>query len=293
MIERVNSDIRIGLKQLGRFLRREKPVRSEIPHYIGDNYDLLHSVDPYLSSLMDRPSFQRLQVSLQKSDSYGDEVVDIAASRNFLRGLIFLDATRTIAIDPAYKWYDHESSDPFAPTSYPHGVFGGKAEREDMQKLLQYACKDLQTPAKMNQDGATLITGERENKQRSFELLPEDANTWLLNQKPQTIANFVVYRVFPSPLVWGKIISSLRDGGTLITTGYGKQNDSWREEKLKYEPDIARGGGVDVDNSALPTNGSSRLLGLISIAQFDHVHFYRKIRHLEPAEISQAILNNQ
>lgn len=204
-----------------------------------------------------------------------------------------MSVTKTTAIDPAYKWYDHKQKYPFAPTPYPHGVFGGKAEQEEMEKLLRYACKDLQIPPRMNRDGATQITGERDSKQRSFELLPEDANAWFLSQKPQTIANFVAYRVFPSPLIWGKIISSLKEGGILITTGYGKQNDSWRAEKLKYDPDIIFGGGVDVDNSPLPANGNSEILGLISVAQFDQVYFYHKTHHLEPTEITQAIINNQ
>lgn len=292
MIERVSRDIKGRVERLGRFLKREKPTETELPHYIDDDYNLLHYVDPYLHGLMNQESFQSLQASLQNSNSSGAEIVDIAASRNFLRGLFFLNSTKTTAIDPAYKWYDHEVKDPFAPTPYPHGVFGGKAEREEMEKLLRYACNDLQIPQKMSQNGTTKITGERGGKQRSFELLPEDANTWLLNQEPQTVANFVVYRIFPSPFIWGKIISSLKDGGILITTGYGQQNDSFRMERLNYDPDITHGGGVDVDNSSLPANGNSETLGLTSIAQFDHVHFYRKTNHLESGDITKAVINN-
>lgn len=293
MIEQIGNGIRSRVELLSRFLRGERLVKSELPHYIDDDYDLLHYVDPHLHSLMNRELFQSLRASLQNSNGGSTEAVDIAASRNFLRGLVFLNVAKIIALDPAYKWYDHETEDPFAPTPYPHGVFGGKAEREEMEKLLQYACSNLQVSTIMNQDGASQIIGERGGKPREFKLLPEDANAWLLVQRPQTVANFVVYRVFPSPLMWGKIISSLREGGILITTGYGRQNDSWRTEKLKYEPDISQGGGVDVDNSPLPTNGDSEALGLTSIAQFDSIHFYKKTLHLEPDEISKRIVNNQ
>jgi len=281
----MTEQIKAGLERLGRFSRKEKSTRTEAPQYIPDDYDLLYRINPYLHSLMNRSSFQCLQVSLRESKIEGTEVVDIGASSNFLRGTVFLNATRTIAIDPAYRLYDRNH----------HKAFVGKTERQEMEELLQYACRNLQIPARMNQNGATQITGEREGKRRSFELLPEDANTWLLNQKPQTIANFVVCRVFPSPSAWGKIISSLRDEGILITTGYGKQyDDSWREEKLRYDPDITQGGGMNIENSPLPSNGNSGILGLTSIAQFDRtLYFYRKNHHLEPVDISQAIINNQ
>lgn len=94
---------------------------------------------------------------MQKSNF--DDVVDIGAARNFLRGVLFFKATEIKAIDPAYKWYDYEGESLF-DLPYPEGIFGGKGERQEMEKLLKYTCKDLQIPEKMNNDGVTLITGE-------------------------------------------------------------------------------------------------------------------------------------
>lgn len=285
--------IRGGFEQLSKFFRKEKPDGSEMPYYVSDDYDLLYYVDPYLQNLLGRSSFQRLQTALQNAGMISD-VVDIGASRNFLRGLVFLNATKTTAIDPAYKWYDHESEDPFAQTPYPYGIFGGKAERRETERLLQYACGDLQIPERFDSEGSISITGERHNQQRIFKLVSEDANEWLLDQQPQTIENFVVNRVFPSAFAWGKILSSLREGGTLLTTGYGKlEQKLWETERVEYEPDISQGGGADVDNSPLPLNANSEAIGLTHIAQIGQIHFYKKIHHLETEDVSRAILNNR
>ena len=113
-----------------------------------------------------------------------------------------------------------------------------------------------------------------------------------MDQQPGTIGNFVVYRVFPSAPAWGRILSSLREGGILITTGYGKLVPL-QDEELQYEPDIAEGGGIDVYGSPLPLNGNTGAIGMTPIAQFDEINFYKKIRHLELERVSKAILDNQ
>ncbi len=151
----MSERIRGRLEQLGRFFKREKRIEPEIPSYINDDYDLLGHLDPPLHNELNRSSFQHLQTTLQSSETF-DDVVDIGASRNVLRGVAFLNTAKITAIDPAYRWYDYEMKDPFTQTPYPNGVFGGKIERKEMEKLLAYACRALEIPATMNQDRATL-----------------------------------------------------------------------------------------------------------------------------------------
>lgn len=281
------------LRQITRLFKGASPSIERPTGYIQDDYDLLYLVDGSLQRLIDRSSFQDLQYLLQNEITDRERVVDIGAGRNFLRGVVFLDAVKTIAVDPAYKWYDHHPRDPFGSRPYPSGVFGGQGERDEMENLLQSACRNLQIPARMNKAGATHIEGARDGERKSFELIPEDANTWLLNQKPQTVSNYVVYRVFPSPLAWGHLISSLKVGGLILTTGFGKQSDRWGSGNLKFNPDISQGGGVDIDNSQLPISGNSEAIGLESIAKINHVNFYRKRLHLNETDLSQIITDNQ
>lgn len=284
------------LEQIGRYIRGEKHEH-ERPHYIRDDFELLGHIDFVLQKLMNRASFRHLQTALQKSNF--NDVVDIGASSNFLRGVVFFNATEIKAIDPAYKWYDYEAESPSAPRPYPDAVFGGKPLRQEMEGFLQYTCRNIQIPAKMNPNGVTLITGERHAQRRQFELIPEDANKWLLDQQSQSIGNFVVFRVFPSASAWGRIISSLKEGGILLTTGYGRLDPIYVEllysetEGLEFEPDISQGGGINICNTSLPLNGNSEAIGLTSIAQFGQINFYKKIRHFDPDIVSQAILENR
>jgi hypothetical protein len=55
----------------------------------------------------------------------------------------------------------------------------------------------------------------------------------------------VVYRVFPSAPAWGRIIASLKEGVILLTTGYGRLDQTLiysETEEFEFEPDISQGG---------------------------------------------------
>lgn len=267
--------LQYGLRQLREFFDRTLNPRP--PHYIVDDYNLLRYIDPYLHRIMNPLQFQRLRDSLGALDS----IVDIGAGSNFLRGLVLFDATHVLAIDPTYKWYGHQAR-------------GGRAGRMKMERLLRFSCLDLQIPSTMNPDGTTLIRGVRGGKQRSFDLVSEDTSRWLLQQRPQTIGSFVVYRVFPSPSEWASIISSLKLGGGLLTTGYGRPA-LWGSEYVDYTPKISQGGEADVYSSPLPASGEPERVGLedLHLDPSKQVHLYRKYRHLGPPSIFQAISDNQ
>lgn len=245
------------------------------------DFDLLKRQGLYLSNLIGQRSFKQLKEELSTAEP---TTVDIGAGNNVLTGVIFFNAMRTVCVDPAYAWYDcaKENLDQHLPS----GVFGGIWHKDKMISNLRLAFKDLQLPQRIEGYNPKVIEGKRGKLKRTIELYPDDAAVWIRQQHANSLPNIVMWRVFTSAENWGLVISSLKTGGFLLTTGIGESKFG---EILEAEDKDKFSGGGDVDNTPIPRNGKSELIGLRPIAD-PPIYFYQKVQHFPEEEIAKTII---
>lgn len=251
-------------------------------------YSLLEEVDPFLSYRLTKEEFERLRSGIGKHS----EAIDYAAGRNPFRSLVFADVERIIAVDPAYGLYHRDKSYQEHSDPRTSAIFGGTGERKDFEQLLRNSLKSVQMPS-FGPDAQNFeASGVRFGRKRTISLIPEYVENWL--EHTDSVAPMVVvWRAFPSAKTWGKILSRLKLGGILITTGYGKPNSG----VIDY-PQLAC--GIDVDNSSLPRNGNVGSVGLTPLIDSTYslfvengpLYFYRKVKNLTPEEIERHLIAN-
>ena len=256
--------------------------------------NLLHVIDPHLESALSPTGLEMIRQAIGDIDL----AVDYGAARNPLRALVFGNARRIVAVDPAYKYYNHEDFQ-MNPDPELYGVFGGKAEWEEMKKLMQWSMKKIKYPDMSSHQASYTIAGMRSGTQRKIELIPQKGESWLqdIHDKAQLA---VVWRAFPTAETWGHIIERLPIDGVLITTGYGSTVSSFHPQDA---PDYDRlTCGIDVDNTALPRNGNFDAIGMVPLVDpyqlfaeeetQQNMYFYRKRGSLTAVDISEALRQN-
>ncbi|MBI4064909.1 hypothetical protein HY409_00870 [Candidatus Gottesmanbacteria bacterium] len=251
------------------------------------DWELFFRTDPYLAHEMGHECFLMLQKKMKGAD---DEVIDLGSGRNLLRGLIFLNAKKIIGIDPGYEWYE-STDDRYSLVPELSNVFGGVGEKQDMVRLLKRACKNLAIPQRIEDSGVHEISGIRNGQRREFQLHPVDAGQWIDDQVENSIPNIIVWRTFVPADIWGKIITSLKIGGYLITTGYGKIYPRSKIELFRDFDSITC--GVDVDDSPVPVNGNTQSVGLESLTLLPNMYFYQKTKQIDSKVIREEVLRNK
>lgn len=248
------------------------------------DFDLLRQTDPGFAESLGKEDFSRIKTVVLHAEK---TTVDIGAGSNPLKGLIFFDAIKTICIDPAYAWYEQKAGSDIFKSIIPPDIFGGIGYKHEITENVRKAFKNLQVPRKIEGPEQKIIQGNRFGRERIIELIPAGAAGWLSEQKPDSIPNLVMWRVFTSAQNWGKLISSLKTGGYLITTGIGR---SAFGELLDDENQNRFSGGVDVSDTPLPRNGKSESIGLLPIPFRNPIqYFYQKIRDYPPDYVAQQI----
>ena len=257
--------------------RREAEYRSS--HELTD-FELLERSDGYLADVLGKEGFERLKVKIASSER---SVVDIGAGSDPLKGLIFFNAIQVTCVDPAYKWYEYRPKSFYEKQPFPANVYGGAGSKQEMIDLLKASCKKLKMPERIEGRTHHVISSIRHNEKVTFELIPESISA-IAGQDPNTIPNIVLWRVFPTAKDWGKLIEGLKEGGVIITTGYGRTRGNFDYRRVSC--------GEDVDNSTLPRNGNFQALGLEGLTNVPDVYFYRKVQHLPADVLLRAIREN-
>ncbi len=259
-----------------------RTVKEEIQHqFFAEPFDieLVNRVYPDLIHELGQVGCEEL---IARFRLYPPEAkaIDLGAGSDPLRSLAFLDVKEVEAVDPAYIWYESNGFD----EAMPYGVFGGRGQKSLLTQNLRRACKELIIPRYFERERFTIIRGVRRNVLRSFTFIPQDASSWIVDQPESSIPNLVVWRAFPQSEVWAEAIEKMKEGGILITSGYGN---------IEGASDYARVAcGVDIDNSALPRNGNTRAIGLMPLTGHPNMYFYQKIEHMPAADIAVALRAN-
>ena len=256
-------------------LEREYRSKKELP-----DFPLLERIDPSLAHQLGPNRFRDL---IQKFAGADETTYDIGAARNPLRGIVFFNAHRIISVDPGYEWYEYKPTTG-QESPIPYDFFGGIGEKDEMIKVLKTGLKHIQLPSRIEGVTPHIIRAVRKGQERVIELRPEDGAEWTRKQAPESLSNIILWRTFLPSRIWGEVISSLKVGGFLITTGFGKIDDHDDYEK------IACGG--DIYNSPLPRNGNTQALGLEPLTDLPEIYFYKKIKHLSQEEVIRNIRGN-
>ncbi len=249
------------------------------------DWQSLAVVFPFLHS---RLSGKEALSLIQSKIGRVERALDIGAGTNPLKPFIVArGVSEVIAVDPGYRYYDNREV-----YIDKLGIIGSRWEKAEMIHLLKLVFKGLNFP-RMEGKEEYIITGVRGGRARRIRLVPEDASVWIKNWD-QSVPLIIVWRVFPPAETWGYILQALDEGGVLITTGYGLSFQNQRERRdYSYIS-----WGVDIDDTSLPRNGNTKIIGLeplltgSSLITDDNIYFYRKVRPLRPEEVRDALISN-
>lgn len=192
------------------------------------DFSLLERIDPVLASDLGPHRFKDL---IQKFADADETAYDIGAGRNPLRAIVFFDAHRIISVDPGYEWHEYRPTTG-QESSIPYDFFGGVGQKDEMIKILKAGLKHIQLPTRIEGVTPHIIRAMRQGQERTIELHPEDGSKWIKKQVPEALSNIILWRTFLPSKSWGEIIASLKIGGFLITTGFGKTRGNDDYEKI-------------------------------------------------------------
>lgn len=164
-------------------------------------------------------------------------------------------------------------------------MFGGTGSREELIRLLRCSLQCSSRPERFAGKKLAHLKGNRRGLQRVIELRSQDAAKWLEERQRGAVANYIVIRSFPSAYEWSRILATLKVGGCLVTSGYGRLNPKFTDSlKTNYHPHISQGGGVNIDGAALTEPGQEERLGLELVSSQGQL-FYRKNRNRSQSEV--------